>query len=236
MAPKVIYENDRLVVLDKPAGWLTHTDGRRTEPTVADWLLARYPGLGAVGEPGQLATGRIVARPGIVHRLDRETSGVMVAAKDETTYRALRQAFAARRVRKTYRLLVIGQVKSEKGVIDLPIGRSQLDPRRRTVARRGLIRPAVTKYRVLRRFRDATYLEAYPETGRTHQLRVHFKSIQHPLIGDQLYAGSGSTIISRTALHAYCLELPPPIAPAAALFLAPLPLDFFTALALLDDL
>lgn len=234
----MIYENEHWVILDKPTGWLTHADGRTAGPTVADWLLARYPGLGAVGEPMRLATGKIVARPGIVHRLDRETSGVMAAAKNETTYRALRQAFAARRVRKSYRLLVIGQIKSDEGVIDSPIGRSQLDPRRRTVFRRGLIRRAVTEYRVLHRFSATTYLEAYPETGRTHQLRVHFKSIQHPLIGDQLYGSPVSTVISRTALHAYCLELPPLVASSgsAAIFLAPLPLDFFTALALLGEL
>lgn len=236
MVPKVIYEDEHLVVLDKPAGWLTHADGRTAGPTVTDWLLARYPNLGAVGEPMPLATSRIAARPGIVHRLDRETSGALAVAKDQTTYRALRQAFADRLVKKSYRLLVHGVVKAAAGTINAAIGRSRRDPRRRTVTRRGLIRQAVTEYRVLYRFSDATYLEAYPETGRTHQLRVHFKSIQHPLVGDRLYTSPSPAVISRTALHAYCLELPPAIAPAAAIFIAPLPLDFFTALALLREL
>lgn len=240
MEPKVIYENEHLAVLDKPAGWLTHADGRAAGPTVADWLLARYPALAAVGEPMKLAAGGLVARPGIVHRLDRETSGAMVAAKDQSTYRALRQAFTARRVRKSYRLIVRGVVKADEGTINLAIVRSRRDPRQRVAIRRpraaGRARAAVTRYRVLCRFRDATYLEAYPETGRTHQLRVHFKSIQHPLVGDRLYVGPDPALINRTALHAYCLELPPALAPAASIFIAPLPLDFFAALALLRGL
>ncbi len=244
MEPKVIYENEHLLVLDKPAGWLTHADGRTGGPTVTAWLLEHYPALAAVGEPMRLANGSIAVRPGIVHRLDRGTSGALAVAKDETTYRALRQAFADRLVKKSYRLLVHGVVQAAAGTINAAIVRSRRDPRQRAaVARprgrslvRGRARAALTRYRVLRRFSDATYLEAYPETGRTHQLRVHFKSIQHPLVGDQLYARSSPAIISRIALHAYCLELPPAIAPAAAILIAPLPLDFFTALALLGEL
>lgn len=238
MEPKVIYENEHLVLLDKPAGWLTHADRRATSPTVADWLLARYPALVAVGEPMKLPAGGLAARPGIVHRLDQGTSGVMVVAKDQVTYFELKESFRARRIKKCYRLIVHGVMKNSVGAIDTPIGRSRRHPARRVADRRaaGLLRAAVTDYRVLATFRAHTYLEAYPLTGRTHQLRVHFKSIQHPLVGDRLYAGSAPALISRTALHAYCLELPPAMAPAASIFIAPLPLDFFAALALLRGL
>ncbi|MEK7208829.1 MAG: RluA family pseudouridine synthase [Patescibacteria group bacterium] len=229
--PKVIYENDRLALIDKPAGWLTHSDGRTAAPTVTDWLTRRYPAIATVGEPLKLIGGENIARPGIVHRLDRDTSGIMVVAKDQPTYLLLKTSFARRQIKKNYRLIVQGPIKTDCGTIAAPIGRSRRDPRRRTILKSG--RAAVTDYEVLKRFKNNTYLEAQPHTGRTHQLRVHFKSIQHPLLGDELY-GERSALINRIALHSYCLELPPLILPPPAIFIAPLPLDFFTALASLE--
>ena len=239
MTPKVIYENEHLVVLDKPAGWLTHADGRTSVPTVAEWFVARYPAAARVGEPMKLSSGEIVDRPGIVHRLDRETSGVMTAAKDQLTYRRLRAAFAARQIKKSYRLIVHGLVKLGLVTIAVPIGWRRREPGRR-VAHRGAAgsrREAVTDYQVLERFEDCTYLEAYPRTGRTHQLRAHFQSIQHPIIGDRLYGDvkKFTHLINRPMLHSYCLELPvsDPLQPS--IFIAPLPLDFFSALAFFHE-
>ena len=226
--PKIIYENDRLAIIDKPAGWLTHGDARPTAPTIADWLIRRYPAIVNIGESIILPDGQKIVRPGIVHRLDRGTSGVLVIAKDQPTHFLLKAAFARRQIKKSYRLLVSGIVNTDRGTITAPIGRSRRDPRRRAGFKTG--RPATTNYQVLKRFAAATYLEAYPRTGRTHQLRVHFKSLQQPLLGDELY-GAPSPVIGRPALHSYCLELPPDILPPPAIFIAPLPLDFFTALA-----
>lgn len=231
--PKIIYENEHLAVIDKPAGWLTHGDGRTDAPTITDWFALRYPAAKNVGETMTLDSGVIINRAGIVHRLDRDTSGVMVVAKNELTYLSLKSAFADRRIKKSYRLIVQGIIKNDHGAIDTPIGRSAHDPRQRTISKTG--RAAATDYQVLKRFDHHTYVEAYPKTGRTHQLRVHFKSIQHPIIGDALYGDDESTLlIKRMALHSYCLELPTFDWLAPSLFIAPLPLDFFTALAALD--
>jgi len=229
--PKIIYENEHLAVIDKPARWLTHGDGRTETLTIAGWFVMRYPEAKNVGEMMTLDSGGTVNRAGIVHRLDRDTSGVMVLAKNQPTYFLLKSAFANRQIKKSYRLLVSGIIKNDQGTINVPIGRSARDPRRRVVLKTG--RAAVTNYQVLKRFELNTYLEAYPQTGRTHQLRVHFKSIQHPIIGDELYLGQPSPLINRMALHSYCLELPILGSKLASLFIAPLPLDFFTALAAL---
>lgn len=230
--PKIIYENEHLVVIDKPAGWLTHGDGRATVPAVADWFTAHCPEAENVGEVMKLDSGKTVGRAGIVHRLDRETSGAMVVVKDESTYLSLKSAFVNRQVKKSYRLIVQGIIKNDRGAIDAPIGRSARDPRRRAIIKTG--REAVTDYQVLKRFENYTYVEAYPKTGRTHQLRVHFKSIQHPIIGDELYGAEKTTLINRFALHSYCLELPILNSLMPPLFIAPLPSDFFATLAALD--
>ncbi|MEK7552768.1 MAG: RluA family pseudouridine synthase [Patescibacteria group bacterium] len=222
--PTVIYENEHFLIIDKPSGLLTHAVEHSFRPTLADWLVERDSSLSRVGDP---------ARPGIVHRLDRDTSGMMVVAKDQPTYLWLKDAFRNRQVKKSYRLIVQGLIKKSSGIIDFPIGRSRQDPRRRVAAAgaAGPLRQALTTYQVLATFENETYLEAYPQTGRTHQLRVHFKAIQHPLVGDQLYGGNlpESPTINRLALHAYCLELPAR-AGQNRMFIAPLPLDFFSAL------
>ena len=232
LEPKIIFTDEQLLILDKPAGWLTHPSGHSQSPlipSVTEWLITHYPSLAAIGEPGQLQTGEVISRAGILHRLDRETSGVLAVAKTKESFDWFTQAWRSRQVEKVYRAIVSGVVKQDDGVIDLPIGRSLKDPRRRVASRRahGELREAVTRYHVLERFVGHTYLELKPETGRTHQLRAHLKAIQAPIIGDQLYAPNMASLptINRTALHAFSLNLPMPDGQKKH-FESLLPLDF----------
>ena len=219
ISPKGIFTDDQLLVLNKPAGWLTHPSGRSDTPSVTEWLIVNDPSLAIIGPAEKLQDGTIIARAGILHRLDRETSGVLAVAKTAEAFDWFTTSFRERTVAKIYRAIVLGVVKSDEGVIDLPIGRSRKDPRRRVASKRavGTLRPAVTRFRVIERFTQHTYLELKPETGRAHQLRAHLKAIQHPILADELYAssrpanlGSALPTINRTALHAYSLTLPFP--------------------------
>mgnify|MGYP001581109016 CR=1 FL=1 len=219
LEPRIIFTDDQLLILDKPAGWLTHPSGRSETPSVTEWLLDHYPSLATVGPPEQLQDGTMISRAGILHRLDRETSGVIAAAKTKEAFNWFTKAFRERKVDKVYRAIVSGVVKLDDGVIDLPVGRSRKDPRRRVASKRahGELRSAVTHFRVLERFVQHTYLELKPETGRTHQLRVHLKAIHAPILGDELYAsprlaglGLALPTINRMALHAFSLTLPWP--------------------------
>ncbi|MFH1170398.1 MAG: RluA family pseudouridine synthase, partial [Candidatus Vogelbacteria bacterium] len=188
-----------------------------------------YPALATVGPPERLQDGTMVARAGILHRLDRETSGVLAVGKTNEAFEWFTRAFRERTTAKVYRAIVSGVVKSDDGVIDLPIGRSRKDPRRRVASKKahGGLREAVTNFHVLERFAEHTYLELKPETGRTHQLRAHLKAINYPIIGDQLYGPKVPIVptISRTALHAYSLTLPL-IDGEKISFVAPPPEDF----------
>ncbi len=206
-APHLIYEDQDLLVVDKPSGKLV------TEVQAA---LA----------PAKLA-----------HRLDRETSGVLLLAKNESALEYLQQLFRERRVKKTYWAIVCGAVKREAGTIDLPIGRSQKDPRRRVASLKafGRLRPARTNFQVLERWPDFTLLEIRPETGRTHQIRVHLKSFGYPLAGDRLYgAPANAPGLGRLALHAVSVEFKDRAGRSLKL-LAPLPEDFSLALAHLRE-
>ena len=235
--PKIIFSDAQLLIVDKPAGWLTHPSGRQRRgevATITEWLLKRYPSLATLGPPEQLPNGTLVSRAGIIHRLDRETSGVLAVAKTKEAFGWFTKAFRDRAVEKIYRAIVSGAIKPDEGVIDLPIGRSRRDPRRRVASKRayGELRPAVTHFRVLERFVRHTYLELKPQTGLTHQLRAHLKAIQAPILGDQLDAsprladlGPGLSTISRTALHAFSLTLPLPNGDKKR-FESPLPEDF----------
>lgn len=260
--PTVIFENDHLLVINKPAGLVVHADGKTVEPNVCDWLLEKHPEIKGVGEPSRTPEGKMVDRPGIVHRLDRETSGVMVIAKTQDAFDYLKNEFQEHRVQKTYNAFVWGTVKEDKGKIDRPIGRSKSDFRRWSAERfaRGELREAVTEYKVLQRFvsgevasnaGDAvgealrakkdlsdrvTYIEAYPKTGRTHQIRVHFKAINHPLVGDSLYApkrpkGQLALGFERLALHARKIDFMDMDGKEVSIE-APMPQDFKTALGL----
>jgi len=218
----VIFENDELLVISKPAGLVVHGDGRTTESTLADWLLEHHPSIAEVGEPWSMQVkggGEVeIPRPGIVHRLDRETSGVMVVAKTQESFESLKEQFKNREVSKEYRVIVNGSFKDEVegGTIDKPIGKSPSDFRKWSAqpGARGTLREAVTEYEVLSRVGVGNdgyaYISAKPHTGRTHQIRVHFKAIHHSVLGDKLYGAKKvhniGTKVPRTMLHAYSVS------------------------------
>jgi 23S rRNA pseudouridine1911/1915/1917 synthase len=173
---QVLYEDADLVVLDKPAGLTVHPGAGRTTGTLAHHLLARYPEMVGVGGPG---------RPGIVHRLDQGTSGVIVVARTAAAYHRLARAFAAREVSKRYLAIAYGEPKPASGMIDAPIGRHATKRKEMTVRKDG--RPARTGYRTLGTRAGISLVELDLATGRTHQIRVHLKHLGHPLLGDPLY-------------------------------------------------
>jgi 23S rRNA pseudouridine1911/1915/1917 synthase len=229
--PKILYEDERILALDKPAGLVVHSDGRTVEPSVVDWLRERFPGLENVGGLHTLDSGRYVERFGLVHRLDRETSGVLLVAKDTETFHVLQRQFIARTSEKRYMAFVWGIPTEREGDIDLPIGRSREDFRQWTTgdAARGNLRKALTHYQVISSTKEASYLELLPKTGRTHQLRVHLKAIGHPIICDKRYGSACGLGFSRTALHAMRLTINHPVK-GRMVFEAPLPPDFLFAL------
>lgn len=226
---KILYEDKDILALDKPAGLVVHSDGRTKEPSLADWILKKYPKLKSVGEPTMLADGRDIVRPGIVHRLDRDTSGVIVIAKNQKAFLHLKEQFQSRQVKKFYRAFVYGEMKDDRGIIDRPIGKSPSDFRQWSATRgaKGEMREALTRYRVIARGRGVSYIEAMPQTGRTHQIRVHLKAINHPVIGDELYAAGRRPLLGfkRLALHALRIHFTLPDGKPMEVE-APLPEDF----------
>ncbi len=235
----ILFENNEYLIVNKPAGLLVHPDGHATEPALSDWLAEKYPALSEVGEPQRLANGEVVARPGIVHRLDRDTSGVLVVAKTPAAFSYLKERFAGREVEKHYDAFVYGRVKDEEGRIDRPIARSRSDFRRWSAQRgaRGQARPAVTDYHVRGRLgAEATFLELEPHTGRTHQIRVHLKAINHPVVCDALYAPNHQPLLGfdRLALHARSIRFTDAAGQEIAAQ-APYPADFQAAIAKIAD-
>lgn len=210
MEIEVLFENKNYAIINKPAGLVVHYDGKTVEPNVADWVLKKYPQTADVGEPLKLSNGEIIKRPGIVHRIDRDTSGALVIALNQESFLHLKGMFQSREVQKTYHAFVYGIVKKDDDVIDRSIGRSRKDFRLWSAQRmaRGEMREAITDYRVLERGDDVTFVEAKPHTGRTHQIRVHFKAINHPVVCDKLYAPKRGTVLGfkRLALHAKQIE------------------------------
>ena len=243
MKIKILYEDSNILAIDKPAGISVHSDGRSKEKTLVDWILKNYPKMEKVGEPmGEMP------RPGIVHRLDRDTSGVLVLAKNQKTYEFLKNQFKDREIKKVYHAVVSGFLREDRGVINKPIGRSPNDFRKRLAGRgaRGELKEAVTEYKVIKRFvvpavenfssltlpglpggtlreknsrrlaqkenkEKFTYLEVRPKTGRTHQIRVHMKFLNHPVVGDSLYTPKNLSemeegIFGRMMLHAKSIE------------------------------
>ncbi|MDD5050640.1 MAG: RluA family pseudouridine synthase [Candidatus Pacebacteria bacterium] len=237
-APKVIFEDKDVLVLNKPSGLVVHADGKTKETTVADWVLKNYPKIKEVGEPTVLSTGETILRPGIVHRIDRETSGILVLAKNQKAFEFLKKQFQDRTIEKTYLAFVSGELKNKKGVIDKPIGRSSTDFRRWTSGKgaRGTLRDAVTAYTTLETGKGYSYVEVKPKTGRTHQIRVHFKFIQHPILGDSLYAPKLGYALGfgRLALHAFQIKFMLPSGKEMSLE-APIPADFKKAVKLLSS-
>jgi len=203
--PTILYEDNEVLVINKPSGLVVHSDGKTEEKTLVDWLIEKYPQIKEVGEPGKTANGETILRSGIVHRLDRETSGVMLVAKTQESFENLKNQFKDHEIKKIYQAFVLGEVKNDEDIIDRPISRSSKDFRRWTAQRggRGEEREAVTEYKVLNRKDGFSLVEVYPKTGRTHQIRVHFKAINYPLVSDRLYGRvvEDNLGFERLALH-----------------------------------
>jgi 23S rRNA pseudouridine1911/1915/1917 synthase len=236
--PQIIYEDSDVVVINKPAGLIVHSDGRTNEPSVAEWVAEKYPATVGVGEPWTSPQGQVIDRPGIVHRLDRTTSGVMVIAKTNEAHAFLKKQFQDRSIEKIYRAFVYGVSKEDAGVIEAEIRRTRTTPPRWTAepgdySKR---RAAITEWKVLARGADpatgdaVTEIEASPKTGRTHQIRVHLKYIHHPVVADPLYAPGFPALLgfTRPALHSYHLTVTLP-GGGKQTFEAPLPPDFIVA-------
>lgn len=229
----IIYEDEHVLVMDKPAGVMVHPDERNDEVTIADWLKKAHKVT--VGDKG---------REGIVHRLDRNTTGVLILAKDEIAFTTLKKQFKEHSARKVYRTIVEGNLKNNTGMIALPIARARSDFRKRTIVdifsedARGKESEAITRYKVLARSsvgdRQFTYVECYPLTGRTHQIRAHFRGIRHPIIGDDLYGSAkGKEDAPRSMLHAHSLTIDIPGKEKGKehkTFVSPIPKDMEKAL------
>ncbi|XKT75340.1 MAG: RluA family pseudouridine synthase [Patescibacteria group bacterium UBA2103] len=230
---EIIYEDNDVVVVNKPAGILVHADGHSPEETVSDWMEKTYPESKNVGEPMTLKDGKEITRPGVVHRLDKDTSGVLILAKTDAAHAYLKEQFQNRDVQKEYAAFVYGNPKQKKGVIEAPIGRSAQNFKMWSAQRgaRGNLREAITEYEVERGTDEFALLKLFPKTGRTHQLRVHMKYLNYPILCDKLYAPKRECALGfkRMALHAKKLTLILPSGETKE-FEAKLPEDFETAI------
>lgn len=215
----ILYEDADVVAVAKPAGLITHSDGRTKEETAEDWFKKEYGSGEGIG---------------FVHRLDRDTSGVLVFAKNVAAYEFLRKAFHDHTVKKAYHAFVYGVPKQKAGVIDFDIGRSRQDFRLRSAQpkAKGRLRESLTRYEVIGESGGCSLMKMSPETGRTHQIRVHLKAIHHPIVGDTLYAPNRQLAlgITRLGLHAYELDLPLPGGTRVRIT-APIPSDLAPAYA-----
>jgi 23S rRNA pseudouridine1911/1915/1917 synthase len=209
----ILYEDAAVVAVDKPAGMVVHAGAGVRSGTLVNALLHRFAHLSALGDP---------LRPGIVHRLDKDTSGVLLVALTDAAHRRLAAQFASRQVEKTYIALVQGSVKREHGHIDAPIERDSVR-RTRMTARTGRGRIALTDYRVLRRLQRFTLLEVRIHTGRTHQIRVHLSSIGHPVAGDRLYGAAPLSGLPAFFLHAHRIRFTSPATESLVTVESPLP-------------
>jgi 23S rRNA pseudouridine1911/1915/1917 synthase len=225
----VVHEDDDLLVLDKPFGLTVHPGSGRASGTLANALVARLRSLPTLGGSD---------RPGIVHRLDKDTSGVLLVAKTEVAHRALSRAFAAREVHKEYLAVVHGTVEGDRGRIDLPLGRSSAGRTRMAVRTSGG-RDAVTDWAIEERLPRHTVVRCFPVTGRTHQIRVHWRSQDHPIVHDPLYgwrSSPGEDLVERLLLHAHRISLRHPTRGDSVSYEAPPPAPFLAAIAALRGL
>ncbi|TET10339.1 MAG: RluA family pseudouridine synthase, partial [Candidatus Atribacteria bacterium] len=214
----IIYEDEHLVVVNKPADMIVHPAGKICSGTLVNALLYHcQDSLSGIGG---------VIRPGIVHRLDKNTSGLMVAAKNNLAHLDLSRQIKDHKVTKKYIALVHGNMKDDSGIIDAPIGRSLKNRKKMAVTAEGKSREAITHFKVLKRFSGFTLVEATLRTGRTHQIRVHLAFIGFPIVGDQLYGHRRQGLnIHRQALHSYVLGFVHPSSKKYMEFSAPLPQD-----------
>ena len=214
----IVHEDPHVLVVDKPAGMVVHPGAGHARGTLAAAVLAHAPAIAGVGGP---------RRPGVVHRLDRATSGLLVLAKTQQAYESLTTQLAARAVTRQYVAVVHGRLKADTGIVDAPIARHAHDRTRMAVAPPGRGRRAVTRYRVVERFTGYTRIEVTLETGRTHQIRVHMASIGHPVVGDAVYGGRGRrdtpVPLGGYALHAFRLAFLHPATHTRVEFTSALP-------------
>jgi 23S rRNA pseudouridine1911/1915/1917 synthase len=220
---EVVHADDDVIVVDKPADLVVHPGAGHDHGTLVNGLLARFPELAGVGDP---------ARPGIVHRLDRGTSGLLMVARTERAYESLVDQLSNRSVDRRYRTLVWGHLDSPRGMVDAPIGRSPRHPTKMAVTEKG--KPARTRYEVVRPFDEpvaASELVCHLETGRTHQIRVHLAAIGHPVVGDERYRGVRQSLpCPRPFLHAELLAFTHPGTGERLSFASPLPADLVQVL------
>jgi 23S rRNA pseudouridine1911/1915/1917 synthase len=211
----VLYEDEAIAVIDKPAGMVVHPGAGARTGTLVHALLHRYPGIRGVGEED---------RPGIVHRLDKETSGVILVARTAAAHIELKRQFKAREVKKVYLALVVGRPAREEGSFDWPIGRHHRHGERMSI-KTDKPRTAITDYRTIRSYGEFTLLEVRPLTGRTHQIRVHLAAAGHPVAGDRRYGSrkNDGPRFPRFFLHARELSFTHPVTGARMTFAAPLP-------------
>lgn len=230
----IIYEDEYIAVIDKPAGMTVHPGAGVAGGTLVNALLYHLGGLSGVG-------GKI--RPGIVHRLDKNTSGVIVVAKDDASHNSLAAQFKSRSVEKRYLAILEGVMKTDSGSISSRIGRHPVD-RKKMSSRAPSGRESLTLWKVRKKLRGASLVEARPRTGRTHQIRVHFSEAGHPLLADEVYGGKGrkapvisaaATIIGRHALHAWKLAFSHPRTGERMEFTSPIPDDMKKALNFLSE-
>ena len=228
----IVYEDGDIAVINKPAGLVVHPAAGNERGTLVNALLYHCgDSLSGVGG---------VSRPGIVHRIDKETSGLLVIAKNDRAHQALSAALKVHDVARIYEAVVLGNIKEESGTVDAPVGRNPADRKKMAVVKNGAGRAAVTHYTVIERFGRMTHVRCQLETGRTHQIRVHMAHIGHPLLGDPVYGGNGTSferlhkgLLHGQCLHAGTLSLTHPTTGERMTFSVPPPPDFETVLQLL---
>ena len=222
-----IFVNDDVIVINKPAGLVVHPGAGHVSGTLVNALLQRWPEIAQVGDP---------ARPGIVHRLDADTSGVLIVARNQISYDWLVKQFKSRKTIKRYVALVDGQMPTPTGRIEASIGRHEVHRQKMAVVYAGKGRKAVSEYLTLQQFNEHSLLEVRPVTGRTHQIRVHLAYIGNPVVGDKIYGRRKSSLpIDRFFLHAASLEVILPGQKEATHFEAPLPVDLQLVLRVLTE-
>lgn len=195
---KIIAETNNYLVVEKPSGLIVHPNTYQKNETLADWLIQKYPVIKEVGENK--------LRPGIVHRLDQDVSGLLVIAKNNKMFFHLKKQFLNHQVKKKYYALVFGCPSPDIGEISLSIGRSKTEPNKYKIKHDQSGKTCLTRYKVVKKFKDFSLLDIEIKTGRTHQIRVHFKGIGHSLVGDKLYKSKGvKSDLARIFLHAYLL-------------------------------
>lgn len=222
----VVYEDAHLLVVNKPPGLPVHSGAGHPSGNLVNVLLTSRPEIASVGQPD---------RPGIVHRLDKDTSGLLIVAKSAEAYEALARMIKAREIKRRYTALVAGNVAPDSGVIDAPIGRDPSNRTRQAVVRGG--KTARTKYSVRKQYNGFALLALALETGRMHQIRVHLAAAGYPVAGDPVYGGSGTAVpgLSRQFLHASSLEFNHPVTGKPLTFTSPLPEDLRAALRIVES-